>query len=110
MPVWFAPLLKALPHLATIATATGHAFTKHKPSAAETDIVQQQIAELQAAASRTDTDVRDLAAQVRDALTTIERGGALTQEHIQRLYRLCIAALGVAAVAIVVAVVAWLGH
>ncbi|MEP7207426.1 MAG: hypothetical protein ABI920_10845 [Casimicrobiaceae bacterium] len=104
MPVWFAPLLKALPHLATIAQATGHVFTKRKGTGAEGEVMQQQIAELQAAASQTDSDVRDLATRVRDALATIEQGAALTEARMRRLERLCIAALAVAALALVAAV------
>ncbi|MEO5700576.1 MAG: hypothetical protein ABIS17_13330 [Casimicrobiaceae bacterium] len=102
--LWFAPLLKALPHLATIAQATGHVFTKRKGAGAEGELTQQQIAELQAAASKTDSDVRDLATQVRDALATIEQGAGLTESRIRRLERLCIAALVVAGLALVAAV------
>ncbi len=98
MPVWFAPLMKALPHLATIATATGHAFTKRRDSGGS-EIVQQQILELQAAVSKTDTDVRDLATQVRDALATIEHGAALTDARLQRLTLLCTVSLGLAVLA-----------
>ena len=98
MASWLIPALKAvLPHVGDILSAAKPVFTKKKPDAvpAPPDLVQQQIAELQAAASQQSAHIKELAAQ-------------LAEERLRRVLiftavsaALSIAALGVAFIAAV---------
>ena len=107
MATWIGPVLKALPHLAAIATATAQAFTRRKGTASEPDLTHRQIAELQTAASETDARLRELATEAKEALSAIEKGVFYAERRFHRLYRLCIATLCVAVLALVVAVFAF---
>jgi len=88
VPAGPAPLLKALPHLATISTAVAQVFTKRKPAStqSEAELVQQQIAELQAAASQPDSRVRELAVQLRVAMAAIDEGALAAKARLKRLF------------------------
>jgi hypothetical protein len=111
MAGWLIPALKAvIPHVGDILTAAKPAFTKRKPesSAAAHDLVQQQIAELQAAVSQQSGHIQELAAQLENTLTALEKAAQLAEERLRRVLiftavsaALAIAALGVAFVAVI---------
>ena len=53
MPAWLLPAVKMiLPHVGTIVAAAKPVFTKRRADTSDPAVVQQQIAELQAAALR----------------------------------------------------------
>ena len=112
MPLWLAPVLKALPHLASIATAGAHVFTKRKASPAETqsELIQQQVSELQTAASQTDDHVRELAAELKDALVAIEQGALSAETRLNRLRYICYGSVCVAVLALIVSTVVFVAH
>jgi len=96
MPAWLIPALKAvLPHIGTIVSAAKPVFTKKRPGpvADQSTLLQQQIAELQAAASENDAHIKELAAQIQHTLATLELGASLADKRHQRLLILCIAAI-----------------
>lgn len=96
MPAWFIPALKAvLPHVATIVTAAAPVFTKKGAEAAPNpaSLLQQQITELQSAASANDAHIKELAAQIQNAVETLGQAAALAERRHQRLLTLCVAAL-----------------
>jgi hypothetical protein len=110
---WLIPALKAvLPHVGDILSAAKPVFTKKKPEAPGApgpyDLVQQQIAELQAAASQQSAHIKELAAQLENTVAALEKAAAIAEERLRRVLiftavsaALSIAALGVAFLAAV---------
>lgn len=110
MAGWLIPALKAvIPHVGDIIGAAKPAFTKRKPEAtANQDLVQQQIAELQTAVSQQSGHIKELAAQLENTLTALERAARLAEERLRRVLiftavsaAVAVAALGVAFVAVI---------
>ncbi|HYX66684.1 MAG TPA: hypothetical protein VE935_20885 [Burkholderiales bacterium] len=110
MASWLIPALKAvLPHVGDILSAAKPVFTKKKPdtpagaAAVSPDLVQQQIAELQAAASQQSSHIKELAAQLENTVAALEKAAAIADARLRRVLiftavsaALAIAALGVA--------------
>jgi hypothetical protein len=111
MASWLIPALKAvIPHVGDILNAARPAFTKRKPDAAanQAELVQQQIAELQAAVSQQSSHIKELAAQLENTLTALEKAALLAEQRLRRVLiftavsaAVAVAALGVAFVAII---------
>ena len=96
MPAWLIPALKAvLPHVGTIVSAAAPVFTKKSVDAApeQASLLQQQITELQAAASANDAHIKKLAAQIGSTLETLEQAASLAESRHRRMLLLCVAAL-----------------
>lgn len=113
MPAWLIPALKAvLPHVGTIVSAATPVFTKKGPAAAadHTLLLQQQITELQTAASTNDAHIKDLAAQIQHAAEALEKEAALAQARHRRLVLLCIAATILSAASLCAALFALLAR
>lgn len=95
MPAWFIPALKAvLPHVGTIVSAAAPVFTRKSADAApdHAALLQQQITELQAAASANDAHIKGLAAQIQNTVETLEKAAALAESRHRRIQTLCVAA------------------
>jgi len=95
MPAWLILALKAvLPHVGTIVSATAPVFTKKSADAVanQTMLLQQQITELQAAASENDAHIKKLAAQIQNTVGVLEKGASLAERRHQRILFLCITA------------------
>ncbi len=96
MPAWLIPALKAvLPHLGTVVSAAAPVFTKKSADAAANQMVllQQQITELQAAASANDAHIKELAQQIKSTVEVLERGAALAESRHRQNFLLGIVAL-----------------
>lgn len=116
MASWLIPALKAvIPHVGDILSAAKPVFTKKRPDSTPGagpgpyDLVQQQIAELQAAASQQSAHIKELAAQLENTVAALEKAAAIAEERLRRVLiftavsaALSIAALGVAFLAAVV--------
>jgi hypothetical protein len=104
MPAWLIPALKAvLPHVGTIVSVAAPAFTKMRSGATDNpDTVQQQIAELQAAASQNAAHIRELAAQLQTTVKALEQAAAIAEARQQRLMLLGIGAFALSALALAV--------
>ncbi len=104
MPAWLIPALKAvLPHVGTIVSVAAPAFTKMRSGATDNpDAVQQQIAELQAAASQNAAHIRELAAQLQTTVKALEQAAAVAEARQQRLMLLGIGAFALSALALAV--------
>ena len=92
MPAWLIPALKAvLPHVGTIISTAAPVFTKKSAEAApnQTTLLQQQISELQAAASANDTHIKELAAQIQKAVEVLEAGATLADRRHARALLFC---------------------
>jgi DNA-binding MarR family transcriptional regulator len=105
MAAWFLPALKAvLPHVGTLITAAAPVFTRKSADAAnQAQLVQQQIAELQAAASQNADNIKALAEQLQVTVSALHQAAAIAETRLRRAYLLCIAAIGLSAVTLAVA-------
>lgn len=95
MAAWLIPALKAvLPHIGTIISATSPVFTKKKAEAAPNQIavLQQQIIELQAAASQNTAHIKELAAQLQSTVAALEQAAEAAEAKLRRALMLCLAA------------------
>src|SRR6185503_14018977 len=92
MPSWLLPAVKLiLPHVGTIVAAAKPHFTKRKAEAEDgASVVQQQIAELQSAASQNATLVQELAQQLQLTVKALEDGAAAAQQRMKRLYAISV--------------------
>jgi len=105
MATWLIPALKAvLPHIGTIISATAPAFTKKgaAPTTDQTHLLQQQISELQGAASQNATHVKVLAEQLQRTVAAIEQAASVATSNQQRALQLSLAAIGLSAISICV--------
>jgi hypothetical protein len=110
MPSWLWPAVKLiLPHVGNIVAAAKPAFTKRKSAdpAEEESVVQQQIAELQTAASDNATHIKELAEQLRLTVAALEKGAAETEVRIRRAYA-CAAASTLISLAALATAFYWL--
>jgi hypothetical protein len=95
MAAWLIPALKAvLPHVGTIVSAAAPAFTRKSggTDASQASLLQQQITELQAAASGNDAHIKKLAAQMQNTLEALELVASVTEARHRRTLALGIAA------------------
>ena len=102
MAGWLIPALKAvLPHVGDIISAASPVFTKKKGGAGDqTALLQQQISELQAAASQNATNIKELAAQLQRTVSALEQAAVTAQADLKRTRVLCIGAMVVSIIAI----------
>jgi hypothetical protein len=99
MPAWLMPVLKTiLPHIGTIVSAAAPVFTRKSADAAanQAALLQQQITELQAAASENDAHIKELAIQMQHAVEAVEQGTLLADKRHQQMLALCAVSLFVA--------------
>jgi hypothetical protein len=95
MATWLIPALKAvLPHIGTIISAASPVFTKKKADTApnQTALLQQQITELQAAASQNTAHIKELASQLQSTVAALEQAAAAAETKLHRALMLCLAA------------------
>jgi uncharacterized protein YukE len=103
MATWLIPALKAvLPHVGTIISAAAPVFTRKSASAAQnqTALLQQQVGELQSAVSRNAEHIKDLAAQLQTTVAAIEQAAVAAEARFRRVTALCVASVGLSAVAL----------
>lgn len=96
MPAWLIPVLKSvLPYVGAIVTAAAPVFTKKNAVAAANQAVlmQQQITELQTAASENDAHIKALALQMQNTVEALEKGSLLAEQRHQWMMVLCISAI-----------------
>jgi len=79
-------------------------FTRKSADAAnQAQLVQQQIAELQAAASQNAGNIKALAEQLQGTVDALHQAAAIAETRLRRAYLLCIAAIGLSAVTLAAA-------
>jgi len=106
MADWLLPALKAvLPHVGTIISAAAPVFTRRSLADAQnqTALLQQQVGELQSAASKNAEHIRELAAQLQTTVAAIEQAATAAEARFRRTTALCIGSLGLSVVALGVA-------
>ena len=105
MAPWLIPALKlVLPHVGTIVAAATPVFTRKKAGAADQlQVLQEQVGELQSAASQNAAHIKDLAEQLQATVTALEQAATLSESRVRRLTWLSAAALVLAAAALFIA-------
>lgn len=106
MAAWLIPALKAvLPHIGTIISTASPVFTKKKAEAApnQTELLQQQITELQAAASQNTAHIKELAAQLQSTVAALEQAAEGAEQRLHRTLFLCLASAVCSTIALCVA-------
>jgi hypothetical protein len=100
MAPWLIPALKAiLPHVGTVITAAKPVFTK-RGEGSDAITLQQQIAELQAAASNNAENTKELAAQLQVTVQALEQAATVAQARLRRVVLLSAAALVLSSIAL----------
>ena len=89
---------KRLPHVASIVAAASPAFTRK--NTADQNVLQQQITELQAAATTNDAHIKELAAQIKNTVELLE----VAESRHRRVLTLCIGAIGLSLLALGIAI------
>src|SRR5260370_29395049 len=108
MPAWLLPALKAvLPHIGTIISAAAPGFTRKNADAAgnQTLLLQQQITELQSAASQSAAHIKELAEQLQRTVAALEQAASIAEAKLRRALLLCVASAVLSAIAISIALV-----
>lgn len=103
MAAWLAPALKAvLPHIGTIVSTVEPIFTRKRAEAAanQMQLLQDQIAELQSAASHNAEHIKDLATQLQSALLALEQTASVAEANIKRAFLFSVAAIVLALLSI----------
>jgi hypothetical protein len=108
MAPWILPVLKAvLPHVKTIYDTAAPVFTKKRiEGAPDSPVLQQQIAELQAAAGQNAANVKELAAQLQSTVAALEQAAALAEGRLRRATILAAVAVSFAVASFFIALVA----
>jgi len=111
---WLLPALELIgPHLGSILKAATPAFTKKgakDAKGAEMELrpdalVQQQINELQSAASRNAENITELAAQLQNTVEALGRAAELAQKRLRRAFLIATFACVLSGVAVCVSLV-----
>jgi hypothetical protein len=103
MPAWLIPVLKSvLPYVGTIISAAAPVFTKKSADAAanQTILMQQQVTELQVAASANDAHIKALAIQMQNTVEALETGASLAEKRHQWILVLCISAIVISVISL----------
>ncbi len=103
MPAWLIPALKAvLPHIGTIISAAAPVFTRKNADAVanQTLLLQQQITELQSAASQNAAHIKELAAQLQSTVAALEQAASIAEAKLRRAFLLGVASMAVSAISI----------
>lgn len=104
MYAWLLPTIKAiLPHVGTIITAAQPMFKGRKvDKSASSDelILQEQISELQNAASQNAGNIRELAEQLQQTVMTLERAAIENEKRYRRLTIVAVTSLVCAVVSL----------
>jgi methyl-accepting chemotaxis protein len=100
---WLAVGKLVLGNLDTIIGVVKPAFTRKKVDAlpTQTDLLNQQISELQAAASGNAEQIKQLAEQVKEMVAALEQSAINAQAEREKLRRLCLVAMAISLVSIV---------
>ena len=110
MAAW-GPLIKTvLPYVADVIAVAIPAFTAKTDDKKNSEIIPEQISELQSAATHNAESVIILAAQLKETIEGIDVAGLKIQQELLSLKRLCIISILVATVSIVVATLALLSR
>lgn len=100
---WLAVGKLVLANLDTIIGVVKPAFTRKKVETlpTQTDLLNQQISELQAAASGNAEQIKQLAAQVKEVVAAFEQAARTAAAERETLRRLCLVAMATSIVSVI---------
>ena|SRR5260221_652307 len=111
MPAWLIPALKAaLPHIATIISAAAPVFTRKADAANQALLLQQQITELQSAASQNAAHIKELAAELQRTLSALEQAASIAEAKLRRALWFCAVSMALSTIAVGIALVLIFGR
>ena len=111
MPAWLIPALKAaLPHIATIISAAAPVFTRKADAADQALLLQQQITELQSAASQNAAHIKELAEQLQSTVAALEQAASIAEAKLRRALWFCGVSMALSAIAVGIALVLIFGR
>jgi len=113
MPAWLIPALKtALPHIAAIISAAAPVFTRKNADAVanQTLLLQQQITELQSAASQNAAHIKELAEQLQSTVAALEQAASIAEGKLRRALWFCAVSTGLSTIAVGIALVLIFGR
>jgi hypothetical protein len=108
---WLGAVTRLVPVVADVAMQVIPHFTQRKAgeaAAIEDKAAQQQIAELQNAATHNAEDIRKLAGDLKDALFALEQGGQAIETRLRRLEAAAYAAIVLALLSAAAVAALWL--
>jgi hypothetical protein len=107
MAAWLIPALKAaLPHIGTIISAAAPVFTRKADAVAnQTLLLQEQITELQSAASQNAAHIKELAAELQSTVAALEEAASIAEAKLRRALLLCVASAALSALSLSIALV-----
>lgn len=103
MPGWFSV---AAPYLADIVVLARPLFTRNKDGDKVPEVVAQQIAELQQAATQNAETARVLATEMQRTIDSLQEGAQQLESQVRRARLLAAGAILVALAALVLAAIA----
>jgi len=93
MAAWLIPALKmVLPHIGTILSVATPVFTKKKADTSSDPTLQQQIDELQSAASLSANQIKDLAEQLKSTAAAVEQVASVAESKLKTMMIQCVTA------------------
>jgi hypothetical protein len=100
---WLAVGKLVLDNLDTIIGVVKPAFTRKKVEAlpSQSDLLNQQISELQAAASSNADQIGRLAAQLKEVVAALEQAAMNAHSEREKLRKLCLVTMAISLVSIV---------
>jgi t-SNARE complex subunit (syntaxin) len=109
MAAWVSALKAVLPYVTNIVTAAIPAFTARRGQDRSAEVMAQQIAELQGAATHNAESVKVLAEQLQRTVSAVEQGAVNVERAIRSLRALALAALLLALAALCAALLVLVG-
>ena len=109
MAAWVSALKAVLPYVTNVVTAAIPAFTARRGQDRSAEVMAQQIAELQGAATHNAESVKVLAEQLQRTVSAVEQGAVNVERTMRRLRLLASAALLLALAALCAALVVLVG-
>lgn len=103
---WITAIGAALPYIESVTKLALPVFKQRKSDKEAADSLQRQIEELQTAVTRNAEHVRALAQQLQTTVTALEQAGVQLAAAQRRHQRWALAALGLGAAALVLALLA----
>jgi hypothetical protein len=100
------PALRAvLPHIGTIISAAAPVFTRKSADAVANQalLLQQQITELQSAASQNAAHIKELAEQLQSTVAALEQAASIAEAKLRRTLLLCAASMVLSAISLGIA-------
>jgi len=110
MAAWIPLIKSAMPYVVQVLSVAIPAFTSRSANKESDEVVPQQIAELQTAATQNAESVKILAQQLKGSMENVDAAAVKLQKELVLLRSLSIIAIVVSVLSVAVAVLAVSGY